>query len=221
LNGHVRLTTGESRSVGTVYCLGRNYAEHAKEMGAAPDPVVFIKPAAAVVGAVSTVELPPGCERIEHEIELVLLVGQGAPETAPECAAESIVAVGIGIDLTARDLQAWAKDRGAPWARAKGFPGSAPVSAMIPRDHLEVGLDAIDLSLTVAGETRQDGSTSRMILSASEIIAKLSAWFPLQAGDLVFTGTPEGVGPIAPGQTAIGTSRALDLEVSVTVGKPA
>lgn len=219
MNGHVRLTTGESRPVGTVYCLGRNYAEHAREMGAAPDPVVFIKPAAAVVEAVSTFDLPPDCERIDHEIELVLLLGQGVPETDPERAAESIVAVGIGIDLTARDLQARAKERGAPWARAKGFPGSAPVSALVPREQLEVGLDAIDLSLTVAGETRQDGSTSRMILSAGEIIAKLSAWFPLQAGDLVFTGTPEGVGPIAPGQTAVGTSHALDLEVSVTLGR--
>jgi 2-keto-4-pentenoate hydratase/2-oxohepta-3-ene-1,7-dioic acid hydratase in catechol pathway len=217
MHEQILLTSGERRPAGTVYCLGRNYAKHAEEMGAAPEPVVFIKPAAALMPGGGQVVLPPGCERIDHEVELVLLLGQGVPTSDPEQGVEAIAAVGLGIDLTARDLQAQAKESGGPWARAKGFPGSAPVSAFVPRGEIPVEWDAIDLSLTVDGEARQSSSTDKMLLPVGRTIALLSRWFPLCAGDLIFTGTPEGVGPVPPGSTATATSRALDLEVSVEV----
>jgi 2-keto-4-pentenoate hydratase/2-oxohepta-3-ene-1,7-dioic acid hydratase in catechol pathway len=217
MHEEIQLTSGERRLVGTVYCMGRNYAKHAEEMGTAPEPVAFIKPAAALMPGGGSVVLPPGCERIDHEVELVLLLGQGVPETDPERALEAIAAVGLGIDLTARDLQAQAKERGGPWARAKGFPGSAPVSAFVPQGQIPVDWDAIDISLTVDGEARQSSTTDKMLLPVGRTVALLSQWFPLRAGDLIFTGTPEGVGPVPPGSTATATSRALDLEVAVEV----
>jgi 2-keto-4-pentenoate hydratase/2-oxohepta-3-ene-1,7-dioic acid hydratase in catechol pathway len=220
MNEHIVLTSGEKRTVGSVYCLGRNYAKHAEEMGAAPEPVVFIKPAAALLPGGGEVALPPDCERVDHEVELVLLLGDGAPEADdPERGVEAIAAVGLGIDLTARDLQSLAKEKGGPWARAKGFAGSAPVSTFVPRTQLQVDWNEIDLALSVDDELRQSGSTQRMLLSVGRIVALLSRWFPLRPGDLIFTGTPEGVGPIPPGSTASAASRALDLEVTVTISR--
>lgn len=217
MNEQVVLTTGERRTVGSVYCLGRNYAAHAAEMNAAPEPVVFIKPAASLLPGGGEVALPEGCEQVDHEVELVLLLGEGVPTGDPDAAQDAIVAAGLGIDLTARDLQAAAKQGGKPWARAKGFPGAAPVSTFVPTSHLPVAWEAIDLELAVDGERRQRGDTERMLLPVGRTVALLSRWFPLRPGDVIFTGTPEGVGPIPPGSTAVASSRALDLEVSITV----
>lgn len=201
---------GAELRAGCVYALGRNYAEHAREMGAAPDPVVFIKPASALLQGGGRVEIPEGCQLVHHEVELVLLLGAGP----------SIDGVAIGIDLTARDLQSEAKTKGAPWARSKGFPGSAPISAFAPAPATERAWAGLDLSLSVEGEQRQQGSAAEMTLAPHEILRRLGAWFTLEPGDLVFTGTPAGVGPIEPGQRARAACEALGLSVEITLGHP-
>ncbi len=205
---------------GTIYALGRNYAEHAKEMGAPAEPVVFLMPATALVsgsaaGAALEIAWPEGSEEVHHEVELVLLLGAGGARLTRDEAESAIAAVGLGIDLTARDLQAQAKAKGQPWARSKGFPGAAPVSAFVPRGALTVPWGEIDLSLAVEGTLRQSDCAASMLLDPPAIVAQLSRWFLLQPGDLVFTGTPAGVGPIAPGEEALARSAALGLELRV------
>jgi 2-keto-4-pentenoate hydratase/2-oxohepta-3-ene-1,7-dioic acid hydratase in catechol pathway len=203
---------------GTVYALGRNYAEHAREMGAPAEPVVFLMPASALVcspGAGPALEIawPEGSEEVHHEVELVLLLGSGGTHLTREQGEAAIAAVGLGIDLTARDLQAQAKAKGQPWARSKGFPGAAPVSDFVPRGALTVPWGEIDLALTVGETLRQSDRVDSMLLDPPAIVAQLSRWFLLQPGDLVFTGTPAGVGPIAPGEEAVARSAALGLEL--------
>jgi fumarylpyruvate hydrolase len=206
--------------VGTVYALGRNYAEHAREMGAPAEPVVFLMPASAVVrgpGAAAAIEIawPEGSGEVHHEVELVLLLGAGGTGLSREQGEAAIAAVGLGIDLTARDLQAQAKAKGQPWARSKGFPGAAPVGEFFPRGELTVPWGEIDLSLEVGGTLRQSDRAASMLLDPPAIVAQLSRWFLLQPGDLVFTGTPAGVGPIAPGEEAVAHSAALGTELRV------
>ena len=205
---------------GTVYALGRNYAEHAREMGAPAEPVVFLMPASSLVrgpGAGPALEIawPEGSADVHHEVELVLLLGSGGTRLTREQGESAIAAVGLGLDLTARDLQAEAKAKGQPWARSKGFPGAAPVSEFVPRSALTVAWSDIDLSLTVGGALRQSDRTASMLLDPPAIVAQLSRWFLLQPGDLVFTGTPAGVGPLAPGEEAVARSAALGLELRV------
>jgi 2-keto-4-pentenoate hydratase/2-oxohepta-3-ene-1,7-dioic acid hydratase in catechol pathway len=206
--------------VGTVYALGRNYAEHAREMGAPAEPVVFLMPASALVrgpGAEAAIEIawPEGSGEVHHEVELVLLLGAGGTGLPREQGEEAIAAVGLGIDLTARDLQAQAKAKGQPWARSKGFPGAAPVGEFVPRGELTVPWGEIDLALAVGGMLRQSDRAASMLLDPPAIVARLSRWFLLQPGDLVFTGTPAGVGPLAPGEEAVARSAALGLELRV------
>ncbi len=205
---------------GTIYALGRNYAEHAKEMGAPAEPVVFLMPASALVsgsasGTALEIAWPEGSQEVHHEVELVLLLGAGGTRLDREQAESAIAAVGLGIDLTARDLQAQAKAKGQPWARSKGFPGAAPVSPFVPRSALSVAWPEIDLELAVGGAVRQADRTSSMLLDPPAIVARLSFWFLLQPGDLVFTGTPAGVGPLAPGEEAVARSAALGLELRI------
>jgi 2-keto-4-pentenoate hydratase/2-oxohepta-3-ene-1,7-dioic acid hydratase in catechol pathway len=208
--------------VGTVYALGRNYAEHAREMGAPAEPVVFLMPASALVTprGPETLEIawPEGSAEIHHEVELVLLLGTGVGDglRLPRDAAErAIRAVGLGLDLTARDLQAQAKAKGQPWARSKGFPGAAPVTEFVPRGEIAADWSALDLSLRVGGATRQADRAASMLLDPPALVAQLSRWFRLEPGDLVFTGTPAGVGPLAPGEEAVARSAALGLELRV------
>ncbi len=209
--------------VGTVYALGRNYAEHAREMGAPAEPVVFLKPASAVVfGAPATVlevAWPEGSSEVHHEVELVLLLGDGGVRMARDQADRAIAAVGVGLDLTARDLQSGAKAKGQPWARSKGFPGSAPVTELLPREAIAVPWPEIDLSLEAGGEVRQEDRAGSMLLDPPAIVAQLSRWFVLAPGDLVFTGTPAGVGPLLPGEEAAARSRALGLELRVRMAR--
>jgi fumarylpyruvate hydrolase len=211
----VNLRDEGPQRIGTVYCLGRNYAAHAAEMGARPEPVVFIKPATAVRPGGGRIAWPAGTELVHHEVELVLLLAGGGQNLAPGAAAAAIAGIGLGVDLTARDLQGAAKKAGAPWARSKGFPGSAPVSDFLPVAALTVGWGEIDLALEVAGEQRQQGTSAAMLLSPPEIVSQLSRWFELAPGDLVFTGTPEGVGPLAPGQPVVARSAALGLTLEL------
>jgi 2-keto-4-pentenoate hydratase/2-oxohepta-3-ene-1,7-dioic acid hydratase in catechol pathway len=176
----------------TIYCIGKNYAAHVREMGdevaAAGEPVVFLKPWSARVADGEDIRLPPGGGEIHHEAEIVVRVG-------PDGRAD---AVGLGLDLTDRTRQGEAKASGLPWASAKGFRGSAPLGPLLPAE--TVGpLDRLRFRLEVNGEVRQQGDTALMLRAVPALLAHLDAWFGLQAGDLVFTGTPAGVGPLHPG----------------------
>jgi fumarylpyruvate hydrolase len=179
-----------------IFCVGRNYAEHAREMGASElraPPFFFTKPADAVVASGAVVPYPRRTADLHHEIELVVALGAGS----------EIFGYAVGNDLTRRDVQAQAKKEGRPWDTAKGFDHSAPVSPITRAadiGHPERGR----IWLEVNGQRRQDGDIADMIWGVREILAELSTWFELMAGDLVFTGTPAGVGPLQPGDRVRG-----------------
>lgn len=195
-----------------IYCVGRNFADHAREMGAtAPaskaergTPVFFLKPAdALVVDGVAV--YPPGTQDLHHEIELVVALGQDAPVGVldPADAVNLVFAYGIGLDLTRRDLQAAAKAKGLPWDIAKSFDQSAPISALLPA--AEVGdLASRTLSLRVNGAIRQESRLDQLIWDVPEILHELSKLYALRAGDLIFMGTPAGVAALQPGDVCEG-----------------
>ncbi|KAF1061551.1 MAG: putative protein YcgM [Pseudomonas citronellolis] len=184
-----------------VFCVGRNYADHAREMGHNPDrepPFFFSKPADAVVAAEGHVAYPPLTEDLHHEIELVVAIGEGGRDIPAESALAHVWGYGVGLDLTRRDLQAQAKKMGRPWDWAKGFDASGPCSALQPV--AKVGHPAEGrIWLEVNGELRQQGDLAEQIWNVSEVIAYLSTSVVLQPGDLIFTGTPAGVGPLQRG----------------------
>jgi 2-keto-4-pentenoate hydratase/2-oxohepta-3-ene-1,7-dioic acid hydratase in catechol pathway len=194
------------RPVHRIYCVGRNFADHAREMGAAPAdpaargrPIFFLKPADAIV-LDGVVPYPPGTNELHHEVELVVGLGSDAPhgELSREAAAALVESCGVGLDLTRRDLQAEAKARGMPWDTGKAFDASAPLSALVPIAAAG-DLAARTLTLEVNGERRQHGALRDLIWDVPDILAELSRLYRLRAGDLVFMGTPAGVGPLAVG----------------------
>jgi fumarylpyruvate hydrolase len=184
-----------------VFCVGRNYAEHAVEMGHDPErepPFFFMKPASAVVPTGSTLPFPSATEELHHEIELVVALQRGGEGVASDDALSYVVGYAVGLDMTRRDLQAQAKKAGRPWDMAKGFDRSAPVSPIRPASAVgHPGEGAI--SLRINGELRQEGDLSQQIWKVPETIAYLSTLIELQAGDLIMTGTPKGVGRVEPG----------------------
>jgi fumarylpyruvate hydrolase len=185
-----------------IYCVGRNFAEHAAEMGASIDrgqPVFFMKPADAVVATDTAMPFPAATADLHHEVELVVALGRDAPGPLDPTAAGALVwGHGVGLDLTRRDLQARAKERRLPWDTAKGFDRSAPLSELIPV--AQAGPDPrARLWLEVNGSIRQQASLDTMVWSVAEIIAELSRLYELRAGDLVFMGTPAGVAALHPG----------------------
>jgi fumarylpyruvate hydrolase len=197
-----------------IYCVGRNYAEHAREMGGDPirePPFFFGKPADAIVASGSRLPFPVRTADLHHEVELVVALGVGGANVAVATAASLIFGHAVGIDLTRRDLQAAAKKAGRPWDLAKGFDHSAPTGAVMPGAPPASG----SISLTVNGELRQRGDLADMIWSVAEIISTLSSYVELAAGDLIFTGTPAGVGPIHRGDTVRGMIAGLEpIEVT-------
>ena len=212
---------GGAFPVHRIYCVGRNFADHAREMGAvAPTskaergtPVFFLKPADAVV-VDGVVPYPPGTNDLQHEVELVVALGHDAPPGVLDANAAMalVLGVGVGLDLTRRDLQSAAKAKGLPWDTGKAFDHAAPVSALVPL--AEAGdLDALDLALEVNGETRQHGALSDLVWNVPDILHELSKLYALRAGDLVFMGTPAGVGPLRPGDrfsARLGTVATLE-----------
>lgn len=197
-----------------IYCVGRNFADHAREMGAvAPaskadrgQPVFFLKPADAIVTGGADVPYPPGTQDLHHEVELVVAIGLDAPagELTREQAKALVFAYGVGLDLTRRDLQAAAKAKGLPWDTGKGFDHSAPLSELVPAAQVD-GLEHRTLTLQVNGEQRQHGSLADLIWDVPDILHELSKLFALNAGDLVFMGTPAGVGPLVAGDGFVAT----------------
>ena len=199
---------GGTFPVHRIYCVGRNFADHAREMGAVvPDPaqrgrpLFFTKPAdAVVVGHDDAIPYPPSTQDLHHEVELVVAIGRDAPVGPLSIAdAEALVyGYAVGLDLTRRDLQAAAKQKGAPWDAAKYFDASAPISEIVHAG--EVGdLSALNLSLEVNGEVRQQSLLDQMIWTVPEVLHELSLLWQLRAGDLVFMGTPAGVAALEPG----------------------
>lgn len=182
-----------------IYCVAQNYAEHAREMGSTgrEKPRFFAKPADAVC-LDRDIPYPPATANLHHEVELVIAIGRPGFRVSPEEAVSMVFGYAVGVDLTRRDLQAGAKEARGPWTTAKGFDRSAPVSPIRPIDACGSISDAA-IALAVNGSARQQGTTADMIWNAEEVIAELSQYFELQAGDLVFTGTPAGVGPLNPG----------------------
>lgn len=190
----------EEIRVGTIYCVGRNYRAHAREMGSEipTEPVLFLKPATALVAEGDPILLPSFSGDVHHEVEMVLLIGMEGKDIPPTEAMDYVIGYGVGLDLTARDLQTEAKKNGLPWAVSKGFDGSAPVSRFLPVEAVP-DPQSLELSLSVNGTVRQKSTTAEMIFPVREIVAAVSRYFTLTGGDLIYTGTPEGVGPLAPG----------------------
>ncbi|MDL2410528.1 fumarylacetoacetate hydrolase family protein [Rhizobium calliandrae] len=213
---------GESRAfpVHRIFCVGRNYAEHAKEMGFAVDreaPFYFLKSALAAVPSGATLPYPPGTSNYHYEMELVVAIGTPAFQVAPEHAMQAVYGYAAGLDMTRRDLQIAAREKGRPWDLGKDFEQSA-VIAEITRaiDFGVVGPQRMKLS--VAGSVRQDAHLSDLIWSVPEIISHLSGYYHLAPGDLIFTGTPAGVGPVVPRDMLHGEIDGL-APVNLTVGE--
>ena len=188
-----------------IYCIGRNYAEHVKEMGASIDrgkPMFFCKPADAVVADGTQIPYPRATADLHHEVEMVVALHSGGADIAVDCALAHVFGYAVGLDLTRRDLQAIAKTKGLPWDAAKGFDHSAPISA-IRRANQAGHPQHTQLSLNVNGKLRQHASITEMIFSVPLIIHELSKLFELAAGDLIFTGTPAGVGALQRGDQFI------------------
>lgn len=203
-----------------IFCVGKNYADHVKEMGGDPKtnpPVFFTKPADAVAPGGAVIAYPQACKDFHFEGELVLaLHGGGTDIQSEEAASKTIFGYAAGCDLTRRDHQAAAKKAGAPWDTAKAFDYSAPMGDIVLAAQAGDLTDVL-LTTSVNGETRQKAPLSSMIWSASEIIMALSRQFELKAGDLIFTGTPEGVGPLVAGdkvKVEIGSLPPLQFSIS-------
>ena len=186
-----------------VLCVGRNYAKHAREMGSAvpQSPIWFWKPDSAIVGDGDAIELPPGIGPVHHEVELAVRIGRRLRRAAAaECLA-AVDAVTVANDLTARDLQEQAKRAGLPWAQAKGYDTFLPLGAWAAWDARSgPDLQALRLRLAVDGQVRQEGSTADMVFPVARLLEHASSWTTLEPGDILLTGTPDGVGPLQPGQ---------------------
>jgi fumarylpyruvate hydrolase len=194
-----------------IYCVGRNYADHAQEMGTDPKtepPVFFTKPPDAVTATGASVPVPPRTSNFHHEIELVVAIGRGGARIAASEALGHVFGYAVGIDLTRRDLQQAAKKRGEPWDVGKAFDHSAPIGALRPAAQGHVARGRI--WLRVNNEIRQQADVRSMIWSVPEIIVELSSLFELQPGDLIYTGTPAGVGPLRSGDRVEGGIDGLE-----------
>jgi fumarylpyruvate hydrolase len=188
-----------------IFCVGQNYADHVAEMGGDPKadpPIFFMKPNSAVVASGTTIPYPFATNNLHHEVELVVVMKRGGADISESDALDHIYGYAVGNDLTRRDVQAAAKAKGNPWDMAKGFDNSAVIGVVHPVS--EVGHPTSGaVNCTVDGEARQSGDLTQMIWSVPEIIATLSKLVTLEAGDVIMTGTPSGVGPIAAGQTCV------------------
>jgi fumarylpyruvate hydrolase len=213
----IAIAQSEARfPVRRIFCVGQNYADHAREMGGDPDrqpPFFFSKPADAVVATGRQVPFPTRTLNLQHEVELVVALGAGGAGIAPAEAASLIFGCAVGIDVTRRDMQAEAKKSGRPWDMSKGFDHSAPVGPLMRGLPPRRGA----ITLTVDGQLRQAGDLAEMIWSVADIIAILSTYVTVAAGDLIFTGTPAGVGPIQRGEKLRGAVDGMEaVEVTFT-----
>lgn len=193
-------------NVNRIFCIGKNYADHVKELahlGHAPDGdcVVFMKPTSAIVEEGQPLRLPHGKGAVHHEAELVVMLTGGGRDIPEAEAIESVAGITLGLDLTLRDLQTTLKDKGKPWELAKGFDGSAPLGDFKP--YLDQDLQALEFTCHVNGELRQHAQTRHMLFPVARQIHLLSQTWSLEPGDIIFTGTPKGVGPLMAGDQVV------------------
>jgi len=200
----------DSFPVRRVYCVGRNYAAHAREMGFDPDrepPFFFCKPADAVVpvaeGSTLSLPYPPETANLHYEIELVAAIGKGGANISVDEALQHVYAYAVGLDMTRRDLQMKMREAGRPWELGKAFDQSAPIGPLHPAQSVK-DIEKAGIWLQVNGADKQRSDIGKLIWSIAETIAYLSKYFRLEAGDLIYTGTPEGVGPVVRGDRMVG-----------------
>ena len=201
--------TADRFAVNRVYCVGRNYEEHAKEMGftGREPPFFFLKPANAIVaveaGSIGTIPYPSLTKNLHHEIELVVAIGTGGKNIAAADAVNHIYGYAVGLDMTRRDLQGEMKKSGRPWCIGKAFDHSAPIGPITPASQAG-DVNNAELYVQVGGKDRQRSNVSKLIWNIAETIEHLSAAWELQPGDLIYTGTPEGVAAVVSGDTMLG-----------------
>jgi 2-keto-4-pentenoate hydratase/2-oxohepta-3-ene-1,7-dioic acid hydratase in catechol pathway len=195
MDNFYKFQNNNSLKVNTIWCIGRNYAEHAKEMGANVEeqPVVFLKPSSAYISD-DIIRLPDYSDEVHYECEIVIVIGKDAFNIEPDDAHKYIAGIGLGLDLTLRDIQSELKKKSLPWALSKSFFGSAPISSII--DINEINLRELEYNLLINNELKQKGNVADMIFSFEELISFISKRFSLQKGDCIFTGTPAGVGKL-------------------------
>ena len=210
--------TDQHFPVRRIYCVGRNYAEHAREMGVDPErepPFFFAKPSDAVVANGSEIPYPPSTRNFHHEIELVVAIGTRGVEIERDAALGHVFGYAVGIDLTRRDLQLAARDKGRPWEAGKAFDRSAPVSAI--HRAADIGHPASgSIWLNVNGAPKQSADLKDLLWSVPEVLVHLSRLFALEPGDLIFTGTPAGVGPLVSGDQVTGGVAGVD-EIAIRI----
>ncbi|NOX89454.1 MAG: fumarylacetoacetate hydrolase family protein [Calditrichaeota bacterium] len=196
----VRMIDGRTFTPSKIIGIGLNYSEHITEMQSkrTSEPVIFLKPNSAVCSLYEPVPIPTNRGAVHHEIELAVLIGKSGFNVSEQEAPEYIAGFGMALDLTLRDIQKKAKERGHPWAIAKGFKNACPVSDFFPKKQFN-NPQKLELKLTVNGTIRQHGNTEQMLFKIPELIAYVSKFFPLEPGDIILTGTPSGVGPLTPG----------------------
>ena len=196
-----------------IICIGRNYADHARELGnqVPEQPVVFLKPQSAILSHKHPFYIPEWTQEVHHEVELVVKIDRLGKTISEQHAPRYYSEVGLGIDFTARDIQSELKAKGHPWERAKAFDGSAVVGGFLPLSELGGEVQDLDFTLTNRGEVVQRGNTGDMLFSVNRIIAEVSKFMTLKVGDLLFTGTPAGVAAVAPGDRLVGTLAGHDL----------
>ena len=200
-------SAGDRFPVHVIYCVGRNYAAHAVEMGNDPDrelPFFFMKPSFALLEHGGSMRLPSLSTDVQHEVELVVAIGRGGTDIPVEEALSYVFGYAVGLDMTRRDLQTAAKTRGQPWEQGKTFLHAAPCSAILPVEAAGTaagtrGITDAEIYLDVNGERRQTGNINQMLWKVPEVISRLSTFFPLSPGDLIYTGTPAGVGRVVSG----------------------
>ena len=192
--------TTQQFTIGKIVCLARNYAEHARELGneTPAAPVLFMKPASSVIDNGATVRIPAYSQECHYEVELAVLIGTQARTVTVDKALEHVAGYGVAIDMTLRDVQNGLKAKGLPWEIAKGFDTACPLSDFVPVGAI-ADPHALQLTLAVNGEIRQNGTSADMIHRVAQIIAHISAIFTLEPGDVILTGTPAGVGPVGAG----------------------
>jgi 2-keto-4-pentenoate hydratase/2-oxohepta-3-ene-1,7-dioic acid hydratase in catechol pathway len=202
--------------VNKVVCVGNNYADHIKEMGSqrSAEPVVFIKPETALCDIRQPVAIPKDFGAVHHEVELAVLIGTPLKQATEDRVANATAGYGLALDLTLRDLQTRFKESGQPWEKAKGFDGSCPISGFIPVSEFGYAQQA-ELLLEINGQRRQSGNTRDMLTPILPLIAYMSRFFTLRAGDIILTGTPHGVGPLNAGDEILATLNGKQVATRV------
>jgi len=213
----VTVTGQAPQRVGKIVCLARNYVDHIRELGnAVPEaPVLFIKPATSIIQDGGQVIIPPYSSSCHHEVELAVLIGRGGRHIPAERAMECIAGYGVALDMTLRDTQNALKEKGLPWEIAKGFDTSCPLAEFVPASRID-NPHALEITLKINGELRQQGSTALMMRRIPEVIAYASGIFTLETGDVLLTGTPAGVAAVASGDRLLAEITGLPkLEVTI------